>query len=122
MLTGEDWNEKQKRENPYMADKDKIAKGVTEAVDLSSEDRPSEEAAMLMESYGLGYNGSNTFATSIYSVGDVILAGLNKDGCRAADLAKFMKTDGVFRNVVVRESDNTIVAREMIYPTEPFSV
>lgn len=123
ILTGEDWNDKQKRENPYMAEKDKLASNkAMESVDLSKETiRPTDEAVQLFESYGVACNGGNTFATKVYDTGDVVLYGIDRDGCRAADLANFMKTTGEFKNVVVRESDNAVVAREMIYPTEPFS-
>lgn len=120
MLTGEDWNEKQKRENKYM-NHDLLFEKVQESTEVQPAVDP-DKLNWLFESYNISWNGDAGYANQYYSPGDVILECLDEDGLRAEDFSNYLKTDGRIKNIVVNEGTNQIVARERIYPTEPLSV
>lgn len=120
ILTGETWEEKQKRENGYM-NTEKLIKGVTESTAIGG-NKLSEKAIWILESNGIACTNNAFYAQKIYDVGDVIAEGLWEDGCTATEIAESMRTDGRIKNIVVNEHTNQIIARTMIYPTEYLSL
>ena len=115
ILTGEDWNEKQKRENPYM-NHDLILNPVKESVEF---DEPSELLERLFESNNVAFNGKAAYATTFYDPGDTVMECVDMDGLAAEDIIKRFKSDGSIKNVAVNKESNSIIATEMIYPSEP---
>lgn len=121
MLTGEDWNEKQKRDNPYM-NHDKLFEKVSESTEIPVDTDKQDRIGWLLESYGISWNGQAGYSNQMYETGDVVVECIEGDIVTAEDVGRYLKTDGVIKNIVVDSMNNRIVATENIYPTEPLSV
>ena len=131
LLTGINWNEKQKRDRPYMnvhsAD---VKKTVTtesttfESFDMEKVAVARERLELLESAFDIGFSSDNKYeAHREYSKGDIVISGLDfrKDINRLV-VAEKMSTveDGYAPNIELDETVGAYVAKDFIYYGERF--
>ena len=100
ILTGESWNEKAKRENPYMV----INNEVTESIDMVS-------------NY-CNILGNKIVSESVYMPGDILYTGELANSVYEALMNNDCEVNYKEPNVKYNSMEETIVACDTIYPTE----
>lgn len=111
ILTGESWNEKQKRENTYMLKPD----SVTESITVDNPITPVMEVA-----FDLHKNDKGHYCTSaIHSPGDIIMPVSTDDIATKTAIIEQFKLEGYTDpNIKYNEELNVLEATEVIYPGE----
>lgn len=131
MLTGINWNEKQKRDRPYMnvhsANVTKTA--ATESAQFESFDMEKlkiarERLELLENAFDIGFSSDNKYeAHREYSKGDIVISGLDfrKDINRLVVSEKMSTVDeGYAPNLELDETVGAYVAKDFIYYGERF--
>lgn len=128
ILTGEDWNDKQRKDRPYMdCHNRKDAKKVSESTsrieidgyDQKKIDLVNNRMDLLESVFDIGKTSDGVYeATKEYSKGDIVLAGLNfKDELNRSIFESRLSTieEGYSVNIELDESLNAYVAKDVIY-------
>lgn len=128
ILTGENWNEKQRKDRPYMdCHNRKDAKKVSESTsrieidgyDQKKIDLVNNRMDLLESVFDIGKTSDGAYeATKEYSKGDIVLAGLNfKDELNRSVFESRLSTieEGYSANIELDESLNAYVAKDVIY-------
>ena len=133
ILTGLDWNDKQKEDRPYMnvhigqADPSKV----TETTLFSSYDKEkidliSNKMDVLESVFDLGKSSDGVYeSTKEYSKGDIVLAGLNfKDELNRSIFESRLSSgvEGYTPNIELDEQLNAYVAKDVIFYGERFVI
>lgn len=128
LLTGLDWNEKQRKERPYMDVHGDHIKPVKEStVSGFSEfdlQRAEEKISTLESVFNVGKSSDGCYEAAMeYSVGDIVFAGMNfkRDLNRAVFEQHLASSeDGYAPNIKLDETVGAYIATDMIYYGERF--
>lgn len=132
LLTGVDWNEKQRKDRPYMdvhtTKNVDIKKGISESTMSSFDERKialvNERMDLLESVFDFGKSSDGMYeSTKEYSKGDIVLSGLNfKDDLNRSVFESRLSTteEGFAKNIEFDETVNAYVAKDMIYYGERF--
>ena len=131
LLTGINWNEKQKRDRPYMnVHSENATKTATtestmfESFDIEKVKTAKERLELLETAFDIGFSSDNKYeAHKEYSKGDIVLSGLDfrKDINRLVVSEKMSSIeDGYTPNIELDETVGAYVAKDFIYYGERF--
>lgn len=124
ILTGEDWNEKQRKERPYMDCHNPKEVKLKESTSLSSysEDKintANEKLDVLESVFELGKTSDGVYeSTREYYKGDIVLAGLDfKDELNRSIFESRLSTveDGYTPNIILDKELGAYVANDTIF-------
>lgn len=131
ILTGVDWNEKQRKDRPYMDvhTKKVTTESVTESSTMSGFDSEkismvSDRMDVLESVFDIGKGSDGKYeATKEYSKGDIVISGLNfKDDLNRSIFESRLSTssDGYNINIELDETVGAYVAKDVIFYGERF--
>lgn len=130
LLTGIDWNEKQRKERPYMdVHGEKINPVKESTVTGFSEldiQRTEEKLSMLEDIFNIGKSSDGCYeSTKEYSVGDIIISGMNfKSDINRSVFESHLSSseDGYTPNIELDTTIGAYVAKDVIYYGERFVI
>ena len=132
ILTGIDWNEKQRKERPYMDNHGSSKLNINvikESSTMTSFNQEKinmvkEKMSILEDVFELGKSSDGVYeSTREYSKGDIVLSGLNfKDELNRTIFESNLSSieEGYAPNIELDESINAYVAKDVIYYGERF--
>lgn len=126
ILTGVDWNEKQRKDRPYMDVHDQKDVKITpkptvsvEGFDINKLNLVNSRLDLLESVFDIGKTSDGVYeATKEYSKGDIVLAGLNfKDEINRAVFESRLSSveEGYSPNIELDVNANAYVAKDIIY-------